>query len=112
HPGISVPGLLGALMLVSAFVSFGFLPVQVGGLVLLVVSAVFFLAELKHPGIGLPTIGGVVALIFGGLLLFNSSVRNARVSPWVLAGVAIALVLFFAFVVRAVLIARSMPKPA
>lgn len=109
HPGISVPGFLGALLLVSAFVSFGFLPVQLGGLVLLVVSAVFFLAELKHPGIGLPTVGGVVTLIFGGLLLFNSSVPNARVSPWVLAGVAIALVLFFAIVVKAVMTARSLP---
>jgi membrane-bound serine protease (ClpP class) len=112
HPGISVPGLLGALLLVSAFVSFGFLPVQLGGVVLLVVSAVFFLAELKHPGLGLPTVGGVITLVFGGLLLFNSSVPNARVSPWVLAGVATGLVLFFAIVVRAVLAARSMPKTA
>jgi membrane-bound serine protease (ClpP class) len=112
HPGISVPGLVGALLLVSAFVSFGFLPVQLGGVVLLVVSAVFFLAELKHPGIGLPTVGGVVTLIFGGLLLFNSAVPNARVSPWVLGGVAIGIVSFFAVVVRAVVAARSMPRTA
>jgi membrane-bound serine protease (ClpP class) len=112
HPGISVPGLLGALLLVSAFVSFGFLPVQLGGVVLLVVSAVFFLAELKHPGIGLPTVGGVITLIFGGLLLFNSAVPNARVSPWVLGGVALGIVSFFAVVVRAVVAARRMPKTA
>jgi membrane-bound serine protease (ClpP class) len=110
HPGISVPGLVGSLLLVSAFVSFGLLPVQLGGVVLLVVSAVFFLAELKHPGLGLPTIGGVTALIFGGLLLFNSSVPNARVSPWVLGGVALGLLLFFGLVVRAVVAAKSMPK--
>jgi membrane-bound serine protease (ClpP class) len=112
HPGISVPGLVGALLLVSAFVSFGFLPVQLGGIVLLVVSAVFFLAELKHPGLGLPTVGGVITLIFGGLLLFNSAVPNARVSPWVLGGVAIGIVLFFAVVVRAVMAARRMPRTA
>jgi membrane-bound serine protease (ClpP class) len=112
HPGISVPGLLGALMLVAAFVSFGFLPVQLGGVVLLIVSAAFFLAELKHPGIGLPTVGGVITLIAGGLLLFNSAVPNARVSPWLLTGVALGIVAFFVVVVRVVVAARSIPKAA
>jgi membrane-bound serine protease (ClpP class) len=112
HPGVSVPGILGAVLLITAFVDFGFLPVQLAGVVLLVLSAVFFLLELKHPGIGLPTVGGVITLIFGGLLLFNSSVPNARVSPWLLAAVAIALVLFFGFVVRAVMRARHLPRAA
>jgi membrane-bound serine protease (ClpP class) len=112
HPGVSVPGILGAVLLITAFVDFGFLPVQLAGVVLLVLSAVFFLLELKHPGIGLPTVGGVITLIFGGLLLFNSSVPNARVSPWLLAAVAVALVLFFGFVVRAVMKARHLPRAA
>jgi membrane-bound serine protease (ClpP class) len=112
HPGISVPGVLGTLLLVTAFVSFGFLPIRIGGVVLLIASAVFFLLELKHPGIGLPTLGGVTSLILGGLLLFDPSVPNARVSPWLLAAVAVALVLFFGFVVRAVVAARRMPRTA
>src|SRR4029453_310861 len=53
HPGLSVPGVVGTLMLVSAFVTFGFLPVRIGGVILLVASALFFLLELKHPGLGL-----------------------------------------------------------
>jgi membrane-bound serine protease (ClpP class) len=112
HPGVSVPGILGAVLLISAFVDFGFLPVQLAGVILLILSAVFFLLELKHPGIGLPTVGGVITLVLGGLLLFNSAVPNARVSPWLLAAVAIALVLFFGFVVRAVMRARHLPRVA
>jgi membrane-bound serine protease (ClpP class) len=112
HPGISVPGVLGTILLVSAFVDFGFLPVQLGGLILLVVSAVFFLLELKHPGLGLPTVGGVITLILGGLLLFDSAVPNARVSPWLLALIAVLLVLFFGFVVSAVMRARHLPRAA
>ncbi len=112
HPGVSVPGILGAVLLISAFVDFGFLPVQLAGVILLILSAVFFLLELKHPGIGLPTVGGVITLVLGGLLLFNSAVPNARVSPWLLATVAIALVLFFGFVVRAVTKARHLPRVA
>jgi membrane-bound serine protease (ClpP class) len=112
HPGISVPGVVGTLMLVTSFVTFGLLPVELGGVVLLMVSAVFFLFDLKHPGLGLPTIGGTVTLILGGLLLFDPSVPSARVSPWVLAVVAGALLLFFVFVVRAAVAARRLPKGA
>src|SRR5439155_13002034 len=46
HPGVSVPGILGAVLLISAFVDFGFLPVQLAGVILLILSAVFFLLEL------------------------------------------------------------------
>src|SRR5207247_306796 len=88
HPGLSVPGVFGTLMLVTAFVSFGFLPVQLGGVILLLASALFFLLELKHPGLGLPTIGGTLALILGGLFLFNRDVPNAAVSPWLIAVMA------------------------
>jgi membrane-bound serine protease (ClpP class) len=110
HPGISVPGIVGALLLIVAFVSFGFLPVQLAGLICLILSVVFFLLELKHPGLGLPLVGGVVFLILGGLLLFNRSVPNAQVSPWLLVVVAALLVGFFGFVVTAVVRARRL-KP-
>jgi membrane-bound serine protease (ClpP class) len=109
HPGISVPGIVGTLLLVTSVISFGFLPVRLGGIVLLVASAVFFLLELKHPGIGLPTIGGLVSLVLGGLLLFDPAVPNARVSPWVLAAVALMLGLFFGVVVRAVVKTKRLP---
>jgi membrane-bound serine protease (ClpP class) len=110
HPGLSIPGILGVVSLVAAFVTFGLLPVQIIGIVLLLASALFFLLELKHPGLGLPTVGGVVALILGGLTLFNPSVPNARVSLWIIVPVAAFLVLFFGTVVNAAIRARHMPK--
>lgn len=112
HPGISVPGVLGTLMLVTAFISFGLLPVQLGGVALLIASAAFFLVELKHPGLGAATVGGVVTLILGGLLLFDPAVPSARVSPWLIGVLALMLALFFGFVVRAVVRARRMPVTA
>jgi membrane-bound serine protease (ClpP class) len=108
HPGISVPGILGTLLLILAFVSFGLLPVQLAGVVCLIASAVCFLLELKHPGLGLPLVGGVVFLVLGGLLLFNRSVPNAQVSPWLLGVVAALLVGFFGFVVTAVVKAKRL----
>lgn len=110
HPGISIPGILGALFLIFSFVSIGMLPVRLSGVILLVLSALCFLVELKHPGLGLPLIGGLLFLIFGALFLFNAAVANASVSIWLIGVVAAVLTLFFLFVVRGVVAARHMPK--
>jgi membrane-bound serine protease (ClpP class) len=109
HPGVSVPGILGTVLLVAAFLSFGVLPVQLGGVVLLVASAVFYLLELKHPGIGLPAVGGTICLVLGGLLLFNPAEPDLHVSRWLLVVVPTLVVAFFAVVVQAALEARRQP---
>jgi membrane-bound serine protease (ClpP class) len=96
-----VAGTIGALMLVSSFVAFGMLPVQLIGIVLLIASVAFFVLELKHPGIGVPAIGGIVCLVLGGLLLFDRSIPTAGVSLLVIVPVAVLAGAFFVFVVRA-----------
>ena len=110
HPGISIPGVAGVLSLVAAFTAFGMLAVQLVGVVLLLASVVFFVLELKYPGISAAGIAGLITLVLGGLLLFNSSIPNGRVSPWAIAPVAIATALFFAFVIPAALRVRKMPS--
>jgi membrane-bound serine protease (ClpP class) len=109
HPGISVPGVLGTLLLITSIVSFGILPVQLGGVVLLVASAVLYLLELKHPGIGLPAVGGTICLVVGGLLLFDPNVPDLRVSRWLLVVVPTLVVAFFALVAQAALETRRRP---
>ena len=109
HPGIGLAAVFGVLSLVASFVSFGMLPFRLIGVILLVASAVFFLVELKAPGIGAATFGGVVCLVLGGLFLFDSSVPNARVDPWVIVPVAVAAAGFFGFVVKAALRLRHRP---
>ncbi len=94
-------GTLGALMLVSSLVALGTLPFQLIGVVLLIASVVFFLLELKHPGIGVPAIAGVTCLVLGGLYLFDASVPSARVSPLVIVPTAAFALLFFGVVVGA-----------
>lgn len=110
-PGISVPGIFGAVLLFLALSTFGMLPVQLIGLVLLAASMGFFLVELHHPGLGLPTIAGVIALVAGGLFLFDPAAPGARVSLGVIAPTAITFSLFFYYVVRAALRTRHL-KPS
>lgn len=98
-PG-GVAGTIGAIMFVLSLVSLGMLPVQLIGVVLLLASIVFFVLEVMHPGVGLPAVAGVICVILGGLLLFDSSVPGATVSPWVILPVAGFAAFFFLIVVR------------
>jgi membrane-bound serine protease (ClpP class) len=70
---------------------------------------VFYLLELKHPGIGLPAVGGTICLVLGGLLLFNPAEPDLHVSRWLLVVVPTLVVAFFAVVVQAALEARRQP---
>jgi membrane-bound serine protease (ClpP class) len=112
HPGVSVPGILGALLLVFSLISFGMLPIELAGIVMLVIAVVLFLIELKHPGLGLPAIGGVIFLSVGALFLFDRAVPSVEVSPWLIAISAVVALVFFGIVVRASLRARHLPPPA
>jgi membrane-bound serine protease (ClpP class) len=98
-PG-GIAGTLGVLMLVSSLVALGMLPVQLIGVVLLVASVVFFGLELLHPGVGLPAIAGVIALVLGGLFLFDTSVPGVAVSPLLIVPVAAFAAFFFLVVIR------------
>ncbi|MFN2595060.1 MAG: nodulation protein NfeD [Actinomycetota bacterium] len=109
HPGISIPGILGVLSLAAAFVSFGMLPVQLLGVILLLASAGLFLLELKHPGISVPGIGALITLVAGGLLLFDPAVPGVGVSLWIIIPVAALMSLYFSIVAPAALRARKLP---
>ena len=107
-PG-GVLGTIGALMLVCSVAAFGMLPVQLIGVALLVASVVFFVIEVKHPGIGVPAVGGVVCLVLGGVFLFDPSVPNSRVSPWILVLVALLMIALFTVVVQSARRLRTVP---
>ena len=109
HPGVSIPGVAGLVLLVSSFIILGALPVNIGGLVLLAASFVFFVIDLKVPGYGISTAAGIVCLVLGGLYLYDASVPSARVSRALLIAIALALAAMFFFVVRAAVAARRAP---
>jgi len=95
-------------MFVLSLVTLGMLPVQLIGVVLLIASIVFFVLELLHPGIGLPAIIGVVSVVLGGLLLFDTSVPGVSVSPLVIVPVAAFAAFFFLIVVRKAIALRKL----
>lgn len=97
NPGSIFPGVVGAICLVLAFFALSVLPVNTAGLALLGLAAVFFIAEIKVTSYGLLSVAGVISLVIGSLMLFDSTDPTVRVSPSVVAfaaAVSLAVVLF------------------
>lgn len=70
NPGVGLGGVIGVSAIVLAMFAFAVLPVAAVGIVLLLMAAAMFVAELFAPGIGAGAGGGTVALLLAGLFLF------------------------------------------
>ena len=66
-----VTGILGALAIILAFIGFGSLPLNVGGLLLLGLAGILFILELTVTSHGLLAIGGLVCLALGAAALYT-----------------------------------------
>ncbi|HSL84891.1 MAG TPA: nodulation protein NfeD, partial [Thermoanaerobaculia bacterium] len=100
NPGAIFPGVVGAICLILGFYSLSILPINAAGLLLLGLAVVFFIAEIKVTSYGLLTLAGVISLVLGGLMLFETADPALRVSLEVLATAAIlatVVVLFLMF---------------
>jgi membrane-bound serine protease (ClpP class) len=71
-PGWHVPETVGAICLLLAIVAFGYINLNIGGIILIIAAFVFFIIEAVTPTFGLYTIAGAACMIFGSLMLFGS----------------------------------------
>jgi len=89
HPGVIFPGVIGAISLILAFFAFQTLPINYAGILLIVLAIILFIVEVKVTSFGLLTIGGIVSMLLGSLMLFESPVPYLRVSWAVLIPVVL-----------------------
>lgn len=108
NPGLIFPGVFGAIALLLAFFSLGTLPVNLAGILLIVLAFGLFIAEAFTASFGLLTAGGVTALVIGSLILFKGGPLFS-ISPWVITTVVIAITGFFIFIIYKVIAARRKP---
>ncbi|MDE2966049.1 MAG: nodulation protein NfeD [Chloroflexota bacterium] len=84
-PGLVGPGVFGVIMLIFGFFALGPLDTNPAGIALLVLAIILLVAEVFVAGFGFLGIGGIIALILGGLLLIgDASVDAEKVSIWAL----------------------------
>lgn len=95
NPGTIFPGVTGAIFLILAFYSFQTLPVNYAGLLLIILALILFILEIKVVSYGLLTIGGVISMVIGSLMLFDSPAPFLRLSLALILPAVIVTALFF-----------------
>ncbi len=98
-PGAILPGVVGGICLIVGLYALQTLPVNYAGILLILFSIILFLLEIKIPSYGLLTIGGVISLVMGSVMLFDSPLPFLRVSWQVIGMVVLLSVLFFVFAI-------------
>jgi len=112
NPGALVPGILGGIAILLAAFAFEILPVNIVGVVLLVVGFGLLIVEAFTPSFGVMGAGGVVGIVLGALFLFEEQplpTPALKVSLAMILPVAILLGLIVVFVGRKVVEAQRRP---
>ncbi|MDZ7289051.1 MAG: nodulation protein NfeD [candidate division KSB1 bacterium] len=103
NPGAVLPGVLGGIFLILAFYALQTLPVNWAGLLLILFAVILFILEVKVTSYGILTIGGIVSMFLGSVMLFNKAPTifepAIRISLQIVAVATLATAAFFAFAI-------------
>jgi membrane-bound serine protease (ClpP class) len=107
HPGMIAPGVLGGICLLLALYAMQLLPVNIAGILLILLAIAMFILEAKFTSHGVLVAGGIISMLLGALFLIRSPLTSGGVS----LGIALAVTLPFAaitvFLMRLVLRSRQ-----
>lgn len=79
HPGAVIPGVVGVIFILLTLFALNLLPTRYASLVLTAAAFVLFALEAKFATHGVLTVGGIVALTLGGVLLVDGPIPEMRV---------------------------------
>ena len=112
HPGLILPGVVGVIAGLLAALSLFNLPINIAGLLLILLAILLFIVDLKAVTHGVLTTGGIIAMTLGGLLLIDTGFLSEAVNiPLLIVTVAVIAGIFL-FILRKVIAARRLPYAA
>lgn len=101
NPGLIFPGVIGAIALLLAFYSLQTLPINYAGLALIGLAIILFILETQVPSFGMLTVGGIVSMLLGSLMLVDSPADYLRIPLSTIILVVGTTAALFSFVVGA-----------
>jgi membrane-bound serine protease (ClpP class) len=99
-PGAVLPGVAGGLCLLLAFFALRILPVNYAGLALMIFGLLLLMLEVKITSYGLLTAGGLASLLFGSMILMDSSVPELQLSLRFVLPIVFGIASIAVFLVR------------
>src|SRR5207302_6406783 len=109
HPGIVLPGALGAVSLLTALFGFSVLPISWTGLALILLGVALLVIDAHVVSHGALTVSGLISLSIGMLMLFHNAPAPYHTSLWITLAVTIPLGLFWAFALTKAVQVRRRP---
>jgi membrane-bound serine protease (ClpP class) len=107
HPGMVLPGVVGAVAALLALYAMHILPVNATGLLLIALAVALFLLEANYTSHGVLAGGGVIAMLLGALMLVRSPITPGGVSVGVALGATVPFALLTILLMRLVLRSRG-----
>ena len=101
NPGAIFPGVVGGICLILAFYSMHTLPINYAGLALIIFGIILFVLEIKIVSHGLLTIGGLVSLFLGSMMLIKENAFNQamEISMELIILIVVLTAVFFLFAI-------------
>jgi membrane-bound serine protease (ClpP class) len=109
HPGVVLPGALGGVALIMALFGFSVLPTSWAGIVLVLLGITLLIVDAHVVSHGALTVSGLISLVFGLLLLFHNAPAPYHTSVPLVASIAAAIGLFWAFAISKAVQVRRRP---
>jgi membrane-bound serine protease (ClpP class) len=109
HPGVVLPGAIGAVSLIIALFGFSVLPVSWAGIALVVLGVALLVIDLHAITHGALTIAGLICLGIGLPLLFGNAPAPYRINTGLVVGIGLAIAAFWVFVTGKGVAARRRP---
>jgi membrane-bound serine protease (ClpP class) len=88
NPGAVLPGVVGAIALITALFAFQILDVNYAGLALIGVGVAMIIAEFFVPSFGALGLGGLVAFVIGSIILLDTDTPGLNIGIPIIAAVA------------------------
>jgi len=105
-PGAILPGVVGGIFLILAFYALQMLPISYAGLALILFGIILFIAEIKVVSHGLLTVGGVICLFLGSMMLIETPSEYMKISLSVIISAVLVSAAFFTFAITKAIGAR------
>jgi membrane-bound serine protease (ClpP class) len=109
HPGVVLPGALGAVALLTSLFGLSILPISWAGLALLLLGVALLVIDVHVTSHGALTVAGLISFVIGALMLFRNAPAPYHANLWLIVSIAAVLGTMWAFAISKAVQVRRRP---